>query len=153
MLQLTHEFADAQARDQHVRGWRFQFSVFANAVADKVNSGAGAIIDRWFSAWSDPNQATWEKTLEEIGATDIRFRDRFSCLFGADDVKAHLAGVHQFMPGVRLERRGEIRHCQWHVLADWVASSSDGQERGRGTNLFVLDADGCIAEVTGFWTA
>jgi hypothetical protein len=52
---------------------------------------------------------------------------------------------------MRLERRGEIRHCQWHVLADWVAVGSDGQERGRGTNLFVLDGDGHIASVTGFW--
>ena len=52
---------------------------------------------------------------------------------------------------MRLERRGEVRHCQWHVLADWVAIGSDGQERGRGTNLFVLDADSRIGEVTGFW--
>ena len=67
------------------------------------------------------------------------------------DLKAHLAAVHRFMPGMRLERRGDVRHCQWHVLADWVALGTDGQERGRGTNLFVLDADGRIAEVTGFW--
>jgi hypothetical protein len=38
------------------------------------------------------------------------------------------------------------------VLADWVALAADGQERGRGTNLFALDADGRIAEVTGFWS-
>jgi hypothetical protein len=55
------------------------------------------------------------------------------------------------MPGMRLERRGDIRHCQARVLADWVALGADGQERGRGTNLFVLDADSRIAEVTGFW--
>jgi hypothetical protein len=32
-----------------------------------------------------------------------------------------------------------------------VALAGDGEERGRGTNLFVLDADGRIATVTGFW--
>jgi hypothetical protein len=37
------------------------------------------------------------------------------------------------------------------VLADWVAINSDGDERGRGTNLFVLDAEGRITNVTGFW--
>jgi hypothetical protein len=68
-------------------------------------------------------------------------------------VKAHLAAVHQFMPGMRLERRGDVRHCQSRVLADWVALGVDGQERGRGTNLFVLDADSRIVEVTGFWSA
>jgi hypothetical protein len=57
------------------------------------------------------------------------------------------------MPGMRLERRGDVRHCQWHVLADWVALAGNGEERGRGTNLFVLDADGKVAEVTGFWAS
>jgi hypothetical protein len=68
-----------------------------------------------------------------------------------DDLMGHLAAVHQFMPGMRLERRGDVRHCQSRVLADWVALGADAQERGRGTNLFVFDADGRIAEVTGFW--
>jgi alpha-tubulin suppressor-like RCC1 family protein len=32
-----------------------------------------------------------------------------------------------------------------------LAVGSDGQERGRGTNLFVLNGEGQIASVTGFW--
>ena len=31
--------------------------------------------------------------------------------------------------------------------------AADGQERGRGTNAFVLDADGRITDVTGFWAS
>lgn len=153
LLQLTHEFADPDARDEHVQGWRFQLSLFANAVANKINESASATIDRWFAAWSDPEADARERTLDEISTSDLQFRDRFSCVAGDDDVKAHLAAVHRFMPGLRLERRGEIRHCQWHVLADWVAHAADGQERGRGTNLFVLDPEGRIAEVTGFWAS
>jgi hypothetical protein len=37
------------------------------------------------------------------------------------------------------------------VLADWIARSVEGQERGRGTNVFTLTADGRIEGVTGFW--
>jgi len=151
LLQLTHEFSDAEQRDHHVQGWRFQLSLFANAVANKVNAGAAETVDRWFAAWSDPQATSRAATLDAVSTTDIRLYDRFSCMSGEEDVKAHLAAVHTFMPGLRLERRGEIRHCQSHVLADWVAVGADGQDRGRGTNLFVLDADGRIAEVTGFW--
>lgn len=151
LLQLTHEFQDAQARDQHVQGWRYQLSLFANAVANRVNAAAGETVDRWFSAWSDPNAAAREAELDAIGTPGIRFFDRFSSIDGEADLKAQLAAVHQFMPGVRLERRGAVRHCQSRVLADWVATKADGQEMGKGTNLFVLDADGRIAEVTGFW--
>jgi uncharacterized protein YndB with AHSA1/START domain len=152
VLHLTHEFDDEAVRDQHVQGWRFQLSVLVNAVANRANGSAAARIDQWFQAWSDPDVAARERTLSEISTAALTFRDRFSVVSGGEDVRAHLASVHRFMPGMRLERRGEIRHCQWHVLADWVALTVDGQERGRGTNLFHLDADGRIAEVIGFWT-
>jgi len=151
LLQLTHEFADAGARDQHVQGWRFQLSLFANAVANKMNAGAVETVDRWFAAWSDPQMPSREATLSDICTAGVGFHDRFSCISGAEDLKGHLAAVHVFMPGMRLERRGDIRHCQSRVLADWVAVSKDGQERGRGTNLFVLDADSRLEQVTGFW--
>src|SRR6187399_1155616 len=37
-LHLVHEFADAGARDEHVQGWRYQLSLFANVVADEIHS-------------------------------------------------------------------------------------------------------------------
>ena len=151
LLQLTHEFAEADARDQHVQGWRFQLSLFANLIADKINQGATSLIDRWFATWSEADPAARDSSLAAIATSQVRFEDRFSCIEGAGELSGHLAAAQKFMPGMRLERRGDIRHCQWHILADWVAVGGDGQERGRGTNLFVLDADGRIATVTGFW--
>jgi uncharacterized protein YndB with AHSA1/START domain len=152
LLQLTHEFADAAMRDQHVQGWRYQLSVFANVIANALTATAAGTVDRWFAAWSEPDADVRERTLDAVVAAGITFHDRFSCIAGDADLRAHLAAVHRFMPGLRLERRGDVRHCQWRVLADWVAMGADGQERGRGTNAFVLDADGRIADVTGFWS-
>ena len=151
LLQLTHEFADLKARDEFVQGWRFQLSLFANVIANAASAGASALVDAWFSTWSEPDAPTREASLARIAAADIRFQDKFSCVTGLEDIRAHLAAVHRFMPGLRLERRGEIRYCQWHVLVDWAAVASDGQERGRGTNLFEIDADQRLAKVTGFW--
>jgi uncharacterized protein YndB with AHSA1/START domain len=153
LLRLTHEFADVEPRDEHVQGWRFQLSLFANAIANRANARAADAVDRWFATWSQPDSAKRDGELRARAAPDIQFRDRFSAIDGETELRAHLGAVHRFMPGMRLERTGEIRHCQWHVLADWVARAADGQERGRGTNLFVLDAEGRIAEVTGFWNA
>jgi uncharacterized protein YndB with AHSA1/START domain len=152
LLQLTHEFADATPRDEHVEGWRFQLALFANRVAETLNSDAAGVVDRWFAAWGESDVAARERALATIAISDVRFQDKYSCIEGIDELKAHLATLQRFMPGVRLERRGGVRHCQWHVLVDWSASGSDGQPRGQGTNLFVLDADGRIAAVTGFWT-
>ncbi len=57
-LHLTHEVAEAITRDQHIQGWRYQLSLFANVVADAVNAGAAAVVDAWFDAWADPDAAS-----------------------------------------------------------------------------------------------
>jgi hypothetical protein len=38
------------------------------------------------------------------------------------------------------------------ALCDWVMTSADGQQRGRGTNAFLFNPTGRIEWVTGFWT-
>ena len=150
-LRLSHAFAEAAARDEHVQGWRYQLSVFANVAANVAHAGAGARVDDWFAAWSEPDAAAREARLEQITAPGIRLRDRFSAIEGMDDLRPHLAAVHRFMPGMRLTRTGDVRHCQGAVLADWIASGADGQERGRGTSLFLFNAGARITDVTEFW--
>ena len=150
-LDLSHVFADDKIRDEMVQGWRFQLSLFGNLVANDLHAGAAAAVDGWFAAWSEPDTAKREALLVPLAAQDVRFRDRFSLIDGLDDLRPHLAAVHKFMPGMRLEREGDVRHCQGTVLADWVARAADGSERGRGTNVFALGHDGRVTSVIGFW--
>jgi len=150
-LHLRHVFADEAMRDEHVQGWRYQLSVFGNLVASEVFADAAAIVDGWFAAWSDPDTTSRETLLARLVSGEIRFRDRFSLIDGLDDLRPHLAAVHRFMPGMRLERQGDVRHCQGVVLADWIARGADGAQRGAGTNVFVLGADGRVQSVTGLW--
>ena len=150
-LHLRHEFSEADVRDHHVQGWRYQLAVFANVVADGMLAGAATKVDAWFAAWSEPDAARRSEILAATVAQGVRFRDRFSLVEGLGDLEPHLAAVHLFMPGSRLSRAGDIRHCQGTVLADWVAHRADGGEMGRGTNVFGLDADGRIEDVVGVW--
>jgi uncharacterized protein YndB with AHSA1/START domain len=152
-LSLHHAFAEPTARDHHVQGWRYQLSVFANVVADEANAGAAERIDAWFAAWSEPDAATRLALLDVAVAPGVSFRDRFSMVDGRSDLEPHLAAVHVFMPGMKLERAGAVRHCKGTALADWIAKGADGAERGRGTNVFGLDTDGRIEEVVGLWAA
>jgi hypothetical protein len=150
-LHLVHEFADAFARDQHVQGWRFQLSVFANVVADEVFAGAAGLVDAWFDAWAETDDAARTAAFTRIAAASLRFRDRYSMLDGISEVSTHAGAAQKFMPGIRLQRQGEIRHCQGTVLADWSATASDGAVRMSGTSVFVLGGDGRIQAVTGIW--
>jgi len=90
--------------------------------------------------------------LRKLNDAGVEFKDRFGLTGGVDELLGHIAAVHQFMPGLRLERQGEARHCQGLVLADWVAVAQDGTTKARGTNAFTMSADGRIASVTGFWS-
>jgi uncharacterized protein YndB with AHSA1/START domain len=150
-LHLRQELADAAIRDQHVQGWRYQLAVFANVVCDAALAAPEVAVDAWFAAWSEPDAARREEILAATASPAVRFRDRFSLIDGIDDLRPHLAAVHTFMPGMRLQRVGAARHCQGTVLADWVARGQDGAERGRGTNVFSIGADGRIEEVVGLW--
>jgi uncharacterized protein YndB with AHSA1/START domain len=152
-VHVSHEFAESAVRDEHVQGWRYQLSVFSNVVADEANAGAVDAVDAWFQAWSEPDAAAREATLAGAATPDVRFRDRFSAVDGVPDLVIHLGASQRFMPGLRLQREGDVRHCQGTVLADWVARTADGQERARGTNVFVIASGGRFESVTGFWSA
>ena len=150
-LHLSHEFADAGARDEHIQGWRYQLSVFGNVVADTVNANAAGVVDAWFEAWNEKSPDPRERALALIADPGVRFRDRFSLVDGIADLVPHIGAAQRFMPEMRVKRRGDVRHCQGTLLVDWVALAPDGSERGSGTNVFSLGTDGRIQSVTGFW--
>ncbi len=149
-LHLLHEFADAAPRDEHVQGWRFQLSLFANAVANEAYADAQGKVDAWFGAWVIADDKARDETLAKIVTPGITFRDRFSLLDGLADLTAHIAAAHRFMPGIGLQRKGDVRHCQGTILADWIAAGSDGKERMTGTSVIAFSPDGRIDSVTGF---
>jgi uncharacterized protein YndB with AHSA1/START domain len=149
-LRLTHAVADEATRDAHVQGWRYQLSLFSNVVADALNGSASDLVDAWFDAWADADVARRQRTLDRIAAADVSFHDRFGNTDGIADLMPHITAAQHFMPGMRMQRAGSVRHCQGTVLAEWIAHGPDGQERARGANVFALGPDGRIRSVTGF---
>jgi uncharacterized protein YndB with AHSA1/START domain len=152
-LHLVHAFAEASTRDQHVQGWRYQLAVFANVVTDDANAGAERLVQIWWSAWSEADPKARRTLLEPVVSPEIRFADRFGLVTGLDELLVHISAVHTFMPGTTLRGAGPVRHCQGTLLADWTATGPDARAQGAGTNVFVLDADGRVENVTGFWPA
>ena len=149
-LTLTHELDSAAVRDQHVQGWRYQLSGFSNVVADEINAGAPGAIDSWFDSWAEPDAPTREKTLTRIAAANLSFHDRYSNIGGLSELFPHIAAARHFMPGMRMKRAGDVRHCQGTVLADFVLVGPGDKQLGSGTNVFVFGPTGQIESATGF---
>jgi uncharacterized protein YndB with AHSA1/START domain len=150
-VHLSHAFAEAGVRDEFAQGWRYQLSLFANAVANDIHADATTTVERWFAAWSDSDAAARNASIASLATDGIRMSDRFSAIEGLEDLIAHVAAARRFMPGVRMERQGDVRQCQGLVLADWIARSADGNQIATGTNVFALDGEGKIESMTGFW--
>lgn len=150
-LTLVHAFDDAGVRDHHVQGWRYQLAVFANLVSDHVQARAAEQIDRWCDMWAEPDAAVRQATLRAIAGEGVRFADRHGLVDGIDDLLPHIAAAQQFMPGIRMKRDGDVRHCQGTVLADFTMIAADGSVKGKGTNVFDFGPDGRITQVTGIW--
>jgi uncharacterized protein YndB with AHSA1/START domain len=151
LLHLRHELPDAAARDQHVQGWRYQLAVFANVVTGETSAGLRQAVDAFLGAWSEKDEARRRAALAAVATEDMTFADAFSCTAGIEDLVVHLAAAQVHMPGVVLERTGEVRQCQGTAVVEWAAKGPDGAPRGRGTNVFDLAPDGRIARVIGFW--
>jgi uncharacterized protein YndB with AHSA1/START domain len=150
-LTLRHDLDNAAVRDEHIQGWRYQLSMFANAVANEIYANIGEAADRWYAAWAIADSAERRSALAAIAAPTVQFRDRFSAIEGLDDLVPHIGAAQRFMPGMSLRRQGEIRQCQGTAISSWTAVASDGQPRGAGTSVFVFGPDGKIVAVTGFW--
>jgi uncharacterized protein YndB with AHSA1/START domain len=149
-LRLIHDVADEQVLNEHIQGWRYQLSLFSNVAADVAQAGAAGVVDAWFDAWADRDAAAREATLSRIAVPALSFRNRYSNTEGIADLVAHITAAQHFMPGIRMQRNGDVRHCQGTVLADYVARSVDGQQRAAGTNVFQFNADGRLEGVVGF---
>ncbi len=152
-LHLRHDVPTAAARDEHVQGWRFQLSLFANLVSREVQAHAAERIDDFFEAWSESDGAKRRRLLESCASPDVRFGDAYSCTSGLADLDEHLAAARVHMPGISLARDGEIQQCQETAIARWVAKKDDGTVLGRGVNVVDLGPDGMIRRVVGFWGA
>jgi uncharacterized protein YndB with AHSA1/START domain len=151
IVKLRHELPNAEVRDEHVQGWRYQLSLFANIVAKEAHAGAGELADRFFGCWRETDAEKRRLQLAEIAVPELAFRDPYSCTNGIDDLNAHIAAAQQHMPGVVLERQGDARSCQGLALVEWSVKGPDGNPRAKGTNVFELAKDGRIARVTGVW--
>ena len=79
---LLHEFAEAGVRDEHVQGWRYQLSLFANVVTNEVNREPPSASTRGTPHGRRPMRRPRTDACRSAATADVRFRDRFSAVEG-----------------------------------------------------------------------
>lgn len=151
VVTVRHAFADDAQRAPFDAGWRFHLAQLANLAADAAHAQAEAMLDAWFLAWNDADDASRGDRLARCTTDTVRLQDRWSCLVGRADLHQHIGICLRMAPGTTMARTGPVRHCQGTALVGWRAQDAQGTERGQGTNVVTFAADGRIAGVVGFW--
>ena len=150
-LALRHDLPTEAAREHHVQGWRYQLTLFASVVCREAHADAAEKVDRYLAAWSEPDEAGRRRLLESAVTDDVSFRDAYGCLEGVGDLNANLSAVQKFMPGMKLERVGELRQCQGSALGRWKVEGPGGALRAQGASFYDFSPDGRISKIVGFW--
>ena len=130
LLQLTHEFADGDARGAHPGLALSSCPCLPTSLLIGPATGATALVDQWFAAWGEPDAGVRERSLASITTPEIRFEDQFTCLEGAQRDQrppergaklhaGHATRASRSDPALSVARAGRLG-CR----------GSDGQERG-----------------------
>lgn len=149
-LEFCHRLPDEKLRDQHVPGWRYHLAVFANVTANEHHGNAATIVDQWFDAFAEQDPDKRMELLANCAAKGVTLRDPYACLNGLSELHGHISNTLVHMPGIRMQRSGQVRHCQGTMLVDWSAADDDGTVRMQGCNVVTLDHNRKILTVTGF---
>jgi hypothetical protein len=78
------------------------------------------------------------------------FRDPQANVAGRAALDAHIANARRFAAGANLVR-GAVVVSHRELLWPWRIEGADGAVWAAGTNHAVVDPDGRIAAMTGFW--
>jgi uncharacterized protein YndB with AHSA1/START domain len=148
-LALRHDVETVEARDAHAQGWRHQLARFVDVVAGEVHAGAGDAVAAWFTSWNETDTERRRTMLTAAVTPEVRFRDANGDVYGFEELIGHIAAVHRFMPGWKLEARGALRRSHDVALIDWTATREGGTATLTGTNVVRFAADGRISDVVG----
>ena len=150
-VELTHsQLPSASVAQGQEGGWTFHLSRLAlYANRSDLEVGLERTLADWFSAWSEPDDATRLEILKGCCADEIEFRDDWTVACGIDLLNQHISMCFKFMPGAKLEATGDVRICRGEALVGWRSVGPDGATL-EGFNHVRAARDGTLHRVAGF---
>jgi hypothetical protein len=110
------------------------------------------IVDGYFEMWNETDPARRREVITATWAPGAGYVDPMFAADGHDALDTMVAAVHQRFPGhrFRLTEAADGHHdrARW----GWELAGPDGPVAA-GVDFAVLDAEGRLREVTGFFAA
>ena len=140
-----------EERANHEGGWRDYARSLAGVAQGVPASGTPeSLVDTWFAACAETDAERRSALLAACFDPDGAFRDARADLRGRESVSSWIAQCQSLLPGVRMERDGEVLQARGSLLARWRTVGPDGSPVATGFSRLRLGPLGLARSIEGF---
>jgi hypothetical protein len=111
---------------------------------------AQSIAD-YIASWNDPDPNRRAELIATVWREDGRYVDPLTEAHGREQIAAMIAAVQQQLPGSTMSLVGEIRSHHDIAAFRWQMVSAGGPPLFTGLDFALLDTDGRLRQIAGFW--
>lgn len=112
---------------------------------------AQTVADQYAGAWNERDVARRAASLAEVFSDTGTYLDPLGLVSGRDALVEHITGYQSRFPDATMERRSAVDAHANVLRFAWAIAGADGSTLLEGTDFVVLDDDGRIRSVTGFF--
>ena len=110
-----------------------------------------AIVDDYLQAWNTTDPVVRSATVAAVYAVDARVCDPLFEVAGHEQLTALFAHFHEAYAGAKFRQKGAIDAHHQLLRWGWEMVGADGAVMLDGLDVGVLDDDGKLASVAGFF--
>jgi hypothetical protein len=109
------------------------------------------VVRSYGAAWNETDEEARRALLDKSWADAGVYCDPMGTAEGRDALVAHIGGFHEMMPGNRIELVTGVDEHDGFLRFGWVMKGPDGAVAMEGVDFGVVDGDGRLARITGFF--
>ena len=109
------------------------------------------VVDQYVAAWNAPDQDERSRLLNAVWAEAGRYLDPSAHVRGRRELARHIGGFQASLPGTVIRRSGPVIRTGAHMTFPWEIIGEDGAVVASGRDAGLLDADGRILRIEGFF--
>lgn len=108
-------------------------------------------IAAYAKAWNEPDVAARRALLEKAWAPNGVYTDPTAHVEGRDALVQHISGFLSAMPGATIVPTSGVDLHHRHLRFSWRLVKADGSVATEGMDFGVLDPDGRLERIVGFF--